>query len=258
MHPPPFFDQRYGCLEGWTFGRFPMTKGECEMVNGDDTSDSMPPPTLVTQLSHSSTRPHVHTPSRFSLFLLLALAVAGFVALPAQAQERTEPFSTVELRVGGTSNVNRNFLHEFWKRGTGVELSFGTPFYLGFLEFGSALQRYEALGDVPGFGAVWLYAGWGLGVDVADRLRLEGSARIGNYHMGFDDAATEFAGVANESELAMMVNARVAVRAVGPVSIYVSGSYMQAYTFLRLKLWYASAGLSFRFKTPDGLKDFLQ
>ena len=191
-----------------------------------------------------------------SCLLLFILALTPL--LPAQAQQRTEPFSTVDLRVNGTSNVNRNFLHAFWKPGTGVDGSIATPFYLGFIEFGGAIHRYNADRDVPGFGALWLYAGWGLGADVADRLRLESSARIGNYRMTFDTAETEFAGVANESELAMMVNARVAVRMVGPVSVYVSGSYMQAYTFIRLKLWYASAGLSFRLTTPDGLKDFLQ
>ena len=159
--------------------------------------------------------------------------------------------------MNGTTNVNRNFLHEFWKPGAGVEASVGTPFYLGFLEFGGAIYRHEAEQDVPGFGAVWLYAGWGLGAELTDRLRLESSARIGNYHMAFDDP-TEFAGVANENELAMMLNARVVVRMVGPASIYASGSYLQAYTFIRLKLWYASAGLSFRLPTPDGLKDFLQ
>ena len=197
------------------------------------------------------------TPQRSGSFFLLTLALAALTALPAQAQQRTEPFSTVEFRISGTSNVNRNFLHEFWKRGTGVEVSLATPFYLGFLEFGGTIHRYEAEQDVPGFGAMWLYAGWGLGIEVANRLRLESSARIGNYRMTFDNAETEFAGVANESELAMMVNARVAVRAAGPVSVYVSGSYLQAYTFLRLKLWYASAGLSFRLQTPEGLKSFL-
>ena len=205
----------------------------------------------------TSTRPHVHTSIHACLFLFV-LTLTGLPLLPAQAQQRTEPFSWIALRVNGTSNVNRNFLHDFWKPGTGVEGSIASPFYLGFIEFGGAIHRYNAEQDVPGFGALWLYAGWGLGVDVAGRFRLESSARLGNYRMSFDTAETEFAGVANESELAMMVTARVAVRMVGPVSIYASGSYLQAYTFLRLKLWYASAGLSFRLTTPNGLKDFLQ
>jgi hypothetical protein len=185
------------------------------------------------------------------------LILRGVTALPAQAQQRTEPFSTVEFRVSGTSNINRNFLHVFWKPGAGIESSLATPFYFGFLEFGGALHRYDAARDVPGFGAVWLYMGWGLGFDVASRLRLDGSARLGNYRMSFDEQ-NEFSGVVNESELAVMLHARLAVRTVGPVFVYASGSYLQAYTFLRLKLWYASVGVSLRVPAAEGLKKFLR
>ncbi len=192
------------------------------------------------------------------LLVSLALALTGLITTPVKAQERTEPFSTIEFRLSGTSNVNKNFLHEFWKPGVGIETTFATPFYLGFVEFGGAVHRYGAETDVPGFAALLLYTGWGLGHDIADRLRVESSARLGNYRMTFDDEDTEFAGVVNESELAVMLNARVAIRALGPVSIYASGSYLQAYTFLRLKLWYASVGLSLRVPTSPGLKDFLR
>lgn len=189
--------------------------------------------------------------------VLIGLILFGLAAPPGQAQPRVEPFSTVEFRLAGAQNVNRNFLHEFWKPGGGVDATVSTPFYLGFLEFGTALHRYDADRDVPGFGALWLYAGWGLGVDVADRLRLEGSGRIGNYQMSFD-SGSEFTGVINESELAMMVQTRLAVRPAGPVSVFVSGSYLQAYTFLRLKLWYVTAGLNYRLNSPEWLKDFLR
>ncbi len=197
--------------------------------------------------------PHLLRPS----LLLFCLILLGMTAHPGQAQQPTEPFSTVDLRLAGTRNINRNFLHEFWKPGGGVEATLATPFYLGFLEVGTAVHRYEAEQDVPGFGALWLYAGWGLGVDVADRIRLEGSGRIGNYHMSFD-SGSEFTGVINESELALMVQSRLAIRPAGSVSVFVSGSYLQAYTFLRLKLWYVTAGLSYRLNTSEWLKGFLR
>lgn len=191
------------------------------------------------------------------LLLLVGLILFGMAARTGLAQQRAEPFGTVELRLAGTSNVNRNFLHEFWQSGRGAEAMLATPFYVGFLELGTAVHRYDADQDVPGFGALWLYAGWGLGTDVGDRIRLEASGRVGNYHMSFD-SGSEFSGVINESELALMGQARVAVRPVGPLSVFVSGSYLQAYTFLRLKLWYVSAGLSYRLTSPDWLKDFLK
>ncbi len=189
--------------------------------------------------------------------MLTCLILLGLTAPPGQAQQPTEPFSTVELRLAGTRNINHNFLHEFWQPGSGADATLATPFYLGFIEIGTAVHRYEAKQEVPGFAALWLYAGWGLGTDVTDRIRLEGSGRIGNYHMSFD-SGSEFTGVINESELALMVQSRLAVRPVGRVSVFVSGSYLQAYTFLRLKLWYVTAGLSYRVNSSEWLKGFLR
>lgn len=193
---------------------------------------------------------------RLQWLIVLALTLAG--AQMAWAQADTMPFETLEFRFSAARNMNQNFLHTFWQQGTGGEFSVATPFYLGYAEVGGAYHRYPVeQATVPAFDALLVFAGWGLGVGVADRLRLEGGARIGNYRMTFDEI-TAFPGVKNESELALLLNARLSVRPVGPVSVHVGGSYMKVYTFLRLNLWYASAGLSYRLNSPNWLKDFLR
>ncbi len=195
---------------------------------------------------------------RLSLLVGILTAV-GLPALQASHAQSPEPFAWVEFRLGGAQNVNRNFLHTFWKPGIGGEFSMATPFYLGYAEFGGAYHRYRVdQPAVPAFGAVLLYAGWGLDVEVVQRLRFESGLRVGNYRMTFDDEDVPFAGVKNESELALLVNARVALRPAGPVSVYVGGSYTKVYTFLRLNLWYVSAGLSYRLHSPEWLKEFLR
>lgn len=181
-------------------------------------------------------------------FLLLAL-------LPATAL--AQAFETVTIRGGGAVNVNENFLHVFWDQGRGGEASMATPFYLGYLEGGGAFHRYDVVSpSVPPFDAVLLYAGWGLRLDLADRLRLEAGGRLGTYRMTFDEAT--FAGVRNESELTLGLAGRVSLRLAGPVGLYAGGSYHKVYTFVRLNLWYASAGVSFRFRSPAWLKDVLR
>ena len=189
---------------------------------------------------------------RFVLFCAV-LALLGFLSLPAVAQR----FETLEVRAGITRNVNSNFLHTFWQQGFGLTGTVATPFYLGSLEAGSSFHRYRvaAVGRVPGFDALHLYAGWGLRGGVG-RLRLEGGLRLGNYRMVFDEST--FAGVRTESELALSGRARVAFRVAGPVSAYAEGEYVKVYTFLRMKLWYASAGLSYRFRTPRWLETVLR
>ncbi|MFQ5572597.1 MAG: hypothetical protein ACE5G0_23230 [Rhodothermales bacterium] len=185
----------------------------------------------------------------------LMLLAAGPMTGSVHAQW-TEPFSMVEFRASGTQNMNKNFLHDFWDQGFGGELSIATPFYLGYAEAGGAFHRYRvAQPTVPAFNALLFYAGWGLGTDLGSVARIEGGARIGNYRMSFDEDT--FTGVKNESELALMLHTRLAVRPFGPVSLHVSGSYMQVYTFVRLKLWYVSAGLSYRMRSPRWLKEML-
>ena len=197
-------------------------------------------------------------PISYLMRCLVVLAVVCAGAQATQAQSKTTPFETLEVRLSGTRNLNRNFLHTFWQQGSGGAFSIETPFYLGYAEVGGAYHRYPVKEPtVPAFDAILVYAGWGLGVGVADRIRLEGGARIGNYRMSFDEV-TLFPGVKNETELALLLNARLAIRPVGPVSLHVGGSYMKVYTFLRLNLWYASAGLSYRLNSPNWLKEFLR
>ncbi len=179
------------------------------------------------------------------------------VATLAHAQERPHPFETLEFRLGGTQNVNTNFLHTFWQQGVGLEGGLTTPFYLGYAEVGGAVHRYGVTEppQVPGFDALLLYAGWGLHANLG-RLRLEGGLRVGNYRMTFNEQT--FAGVRTESELALMGHGRLALRIVGPVSLYASGGYQKVYTFVRMNLWYTSAGLSYRFQTPGWLETVLR
>jgi hypothetical protein len=186
-----------------------------------------------------------------------ALFVIGLLVSLGTTPSAAQRFETLEVRASATQNVNRNFLHTRWQRGFGLDGSVTTPFYLGYLEGGGSFHRYRVAEPVrvPGFDALHLFAGWGLRGDVG-RLRVEGGLRLGNYRMTFDEST--FAGVRTESELVLSGRARMAVQVAGPLSLYVAGDYLKVYTFLRLKLWYASAGLSYRFQTPGWMKTFLR
>ena len=189
------------------------------------------------------------------IVFVLTLAVLGLGSVaPAHAQEA---FATLDVRAAGTVNFNHSFVHEFWEQGVGGEVAVATPFYAGYAELGGALHLYRAATpSVPAFEAWSLFAGWGVGLE-AGRLRFEGGPRVGNYHMRFA-AEDAFPGVRNESELALGAAGRIALRPVGPVSVFVAGSYTRVFTFNRLKLWYASAGISYRFASPTWLKEFVK
>lgn len=169
-----------------------------------------------------------------------------------------EPFSTIELQVQVARNVNRSLLHEYWEPGVGGAASASLPFYLGFLEFGGALHRYNAATDVPGFGALWLYGGWGMGTHVASRLRLEAGIHLGNYRMSFDSAGSEFSGTISESELVLGTSLRAALRLSGPVSVFAALRGLSVRTQPRFAVWYAATGISATIATPRALRSFFR
>ena len=165
-------------------------------------------------------------------------------SLPVQAQDMA-PFSQVGVRIHGSRNVNRALLHEYWTPGVGVEVSMATPFHVGFLEFGGAIHRYNSrVDDTPGFGALWLYGGWGMKTTVFRPLQLQSSARLGNYRMSFDGAEARFAGTSSESELVLSVGIHAAYTVNDLLSVYASVDRLSIFTFSRISLWYAAVGMS--------------
>ncbi len=191
--------------------------------------------------------------SRRALRWALWTLLLGACAIPLHAQ----PFETLDLSLTGTINVNRNFLHEFWRADPGGGLTVTTPFYLGFAEAGGALHRYEAKGSgVPRFDALLVYVGWGLGLEPVPRMEWRNGFRVGNYRMMFDDDT--FAGVQNESELALAVQSSLMYRITERIAVRLTGSYTKVFTFHRLKLFHVSAGVSYRMRTPGWLREFLQ
>lgn len=189
--------------------------------------------------------------------MALLLCATAMVA-PTSAAQRAEPFSVIEVRLSEVTNLHSGRLHAYWNLGNGLELAFATPIPTGFLELGAAAHRYEPRVGRPGLTALWLYAGWGGRLRVADWFGVSGSARLGNYRMTFDDEEAEFRGVLTESELGRMFASSVDLRITGPLSLFASAGHIRVYTRQRLSLWFASAGLRYVLRTPEGLKTFLR
>lgn len=187
--------------------------------------------------------------------LLVSVLFIGPVA--SGTAQSPAPFGTVTVQVSGATNVHRNFLHEFWRPGRGGGVSVATPFYLGEAELSVALHRYlRQARTVPSFDAVLLQLGWNLPLRLSSRLRWTNGLGTGIYRMAFDE--DDLPGVRNESELAVTLRTRLDVHVAGPWSLHVGGHYTKAFTFHRLKLWYATAGISRRFTTPEWLRAFLR
>ena len=172
-----------------------------------------------------------------ALIVMVLMAEASLL----QAQE---PFSTLELHVLATSNLNRNLLHNYWHPGRGGAISLATPFYWGIMDVGATVHRYNASENVPGFGAVWVYAGWSAELQLPGPLSLRPGVRLGNYHMSFDDAEITFSGTSAESDLVLSSGLALNASINRTWMIFTRADYLRVHTAPLLRLWYMSVGLA--------------
>ncbi len=167
-------------------------------------------------------------------------------------------FSSLELRVQGTQNVNRTILHENWHSARGVKISLGTPFYAGDWELNLGLHRFNASTDVPGFGALWINSGWGIRIPVGNWLILKPTLGIGNYRMSFDDSGLGFRGENNESEFVGSVEILGSVEFIHNWFLFGGVEYLQVQTTPLMRLWFASVGVGVQIPSTGRMKDFLE
>lgn len=186
-----------------------------------------------------------------SSLLVLVLALLSAPGASAQA------FGTLGITATGSVNVNRTALHETWQPHPGAGLTVATPFYRGFFEAGATWRRFTArTPSIPRYDALFVYLGWGLRLPVAPRLALESTIRLGNYRMAFDEQT--FAGVRNESEMALGAALGLDVRVGRGVSWVAGVRYLKAFTFRRIHLVHLTTGVRYTLKTPAWLRRILE
>lgn len=188
--------------------------------------------------------------------VLLAAALTG-TPYTAAGQAPGGPFSTLEVALGGTTNLNETTFHEYWRPGQGAELSLSTLFYVGEAEAGAALHRYDAHADVPRFDALFAFVGWGVALQPVPWIGWYNGLRVGNYRMAFEDD-TDFPGVRNESELTLALHSRLDLSPGRGWTIFGGATLQQTYTFIRLRYVYATGGIRYAFETPAWLQTFLK
>jgi hypothetical protein len=168
-----------------------------------------------------------------------------------------DPFSKIEFSAGGSTDVGRNFLHDFWRPGYGGELALSTPFYFGEAEAGGAYHVYDmAASSVPRFDAILVFVGWGIALSPSPHLSWYNGFRVGNNRMSFDDDT--FPGIRNESELMLGANSRLHLRLRQGIGIFGSAWWSQTYTNVRFRSIYVSAGLSYRATSPNWIRTLLR
>lgn len=206
--------------------------------------------------SARSSKTRIRKIERLSAVLFVLIAIAPLYAYGQ------DPFSQIDIAVGGAHNLRQDGIfesriHEYWESGYGGEVSITTPFYLGDLDAGVSVHRYEPLSSrVPRFDALLVHLGWGFNWELVPGLFWYNGFRLGNSRMTFD--ADTVPGIRNESELLLAAHTRATVHLFRNTGVYASAHLAQTYTFIRFRTLYVSAGLVTSFRTPGWLQTFLR
>jgi len=187
---------------------------------------------------------------------VLCFMIAGSLAIPAAAQYRSA-FSQVTFYGGLQSNVNETLLHQYWSVERGVEVVIGTPLSFGEGEVGASVQQWNpATPSLPNVDAVLAFAGWSAVFEPVRYVQLQGGVRIGAHRMSFD--VDTFQGAQDETEVVLGAQTRLRISPVPWAGLFVGASYMQTYTYVRMKLAYVSFGIHATLQTPRWLQTVLR
>ena len=176
-------------------------------------------------------------------------------ATPCMAQ----PFSKVDVGAGVTANVYSADLEPWWTGGIGGDLGVRMPFYRGVLESGASLHYYRAQdSEVPGFGSLFAFAGWGVRAPLFAGVRLYAGGRVGIDVMVFDEASEIRNRSRYESEMTIAPVLSLQRRIGGRWSVYAEAQQLIVLTAVRLHLTYLTVGLRRSLTAPHWLKSFLE
>ena len=193
----------------------------------------------------------LRAPARIAALLAL-LTLLTLAPIDAVGQG-TAPYSTVSLNAGPFWDVKEGFLHTYWLLDPVGEAFLSTPFQMGQLELGvMGTHNQPRTPRVPAYDAIVPYAAWDIGFRLPHDVRWAAGPRLGMLFMDFD-VPEELTSVSSESEVVIGAHARVTVHPLPYLGLYVGASYMQTFTFVRVKLYHVSSGIVLTIRSPRWL-----
>lgn len=192
--------------------------------------------------------------------LLAVLLLLGADGSRAQSPGGDANFAWIELTAGalGVRDVQG---YGGWAPEPGPFVVVSSPFYGGRAELGASGRFWSSDRlELPSFTAIFGAAGWSLDVPLATRFAILTGVRAGNYLMIF--RTDQLVGQRVESEFAVEphVGLRIGLTpgAAEKLSLRLEGALLRVFTSPRLDDMTFRAGISWRFETPSGLREFLR
>ncbi len=183
---------------------------------------------------------------------MAAFQLPGLIAGPASAQRAEPPFSRLSVSASFVADVSRDRLTDSWDPSSGGQLAVETPFYLGLVQGGAHLSRFDGKSDAPDFTTLYLFMGWGMEARLPLGLTGYAGFDVGAFGMRFPRA-----GNANEVEMGMGLSARLR-RPIGDGwAVRASAHLRRILTADPLDQRLVSVGLVRTFRSPGWARDIL-
>lgn len=193
----------------------------------------------------------------FLLKIITLLTSLGSV-LPASPAQSDQAFKTTNISLHGFCDVSANEFHQFWHPARGLGLSVTFPFYRGQFTVEINTLRFKARNPViTDFRAFYLNSGWGYELTILPRLKWLNGFALGNNFMVFDQGDAS-RGVKTESEFGYTLKSQVNYFISSNWSFTGAVQRQFIFTAKRIRLVFVSLALSYCFKTPRWLEEFLR
>jgi hypothetical protein len=178
-----------------------------------------------------------------------------YPALSLYAGENGNIVSTIKFEAKLNHSLNKNLIDNFWNPGTGIEVIAEFPFYTGITQAGFSVKKYKGIdNEYPSFTGNYLFICMGGETKLPGGIELFAGLKAGYFLMTFDDdTLTSYQKF--ESELMAGVNFRLSYPVTENLYLSASSDISVLMTHDKLKFYSISAGIAYKFKSPQWVKD---
>ncbi|MBN2571223.1 MAG: hypothetical protein JXA68_03785 [Ignavibacteriales bacterium] len=192
--------------------------------------------------------------------ILLCIAFYLLLANITYSQKEELPFENIQVGANYFNNFNKNEFHKYWNSTNGAGAYLKTPFYFGFIKIGLNYSDCQSKSnEQPDFVNLIAYLDWGKEFQLPLDICVSTFFKIGISQMDFERSALfVHEGFLLERELLIGTGFIISYDLIDRLQIFTGLDYQKTFTQKPMELSFLQIGLSYKFDSPEWLKDFLK
>lgn len=194
---------------------------------------------------------------------ITCISVVGLVLfININTAKAQEAFSEIRFTATAQKHLGNTDFTRHWTPNAGFGFELSTPYYVGGLEAGIRVFRFDAFSfENSGFYSHYVFAGWHYKYAAGENLFLVPGFRLGNNFMLHDEDKIymdEYKFSREESEFFYEILLRLEMDITNNFGFYLSTAYNRTLFNIPFPAFYGTAGLTLKLQSPGWLKQSLQ